>query len=390
MTSSSALEKIRVLDLTRVLAGPWCTQVLGDLGADIIKVEHPTKGDESRYWGEDYFNCTNRNKRSIAIDFSVAEGADLVRELAATSDVFVENYRTGQLRRYGLDYDSIRKVNPSIVYCSITGFGQTGPRDGEAGYDLLVQGLGGMMTLNARKGDGQSAQRIKLPIIDITTGLYAAIAILAALNARHETGEGQYCELSLLECEMSLLSYHAQSYLRCGREPQYSDDRHPFIAPYQIFMCKDREIIVACGNDGQFRMLATVIGLPALSNDPRFKTNESRVANLTKMTQILEGIFRKEDAVVWIKKCVSAGVPAGPVNSLAEVFTDPQVVARQTVEEFASNDVTKRIQFVRSPIRLSRTPVQYRWRPPELGEHSRDLREELRGECDSDPKDRLC
>ncbi|MFA5662570.1 CaiB/BaiF CoA transferase family protein [Castellaniella sp.] len=383
-----ALSHIRVLDLSRVLAGPWATQILGDLGADVIKVERPGAGDDTRHWGPPwmpdeagqdsdvaaYYLCTNRNKRSITIDMASAGGQALLRQLATESDVLVENFKVGGLARYGLDYDALAAINPRLVYCSITGFGQTGPYAERAGYDFLIQGLGGLMSITGRPDDeaGGGPMKVGVALVDILTGLYAANAIQAALAAREKTGRGQHLDVALLDVQVACLANQAMNYLATGRDPQRLGNAHPSIVPYQDFPTADGHMILAIGNDGQFERFCIEAGQPELARDPRFASNQARVTHRQVLIPILREITRTRGTAQWIASLEARAVPCGPINGLHDVFADAQVRARGLQIEM-THAGAGRVPLVASPMRLSDTPVDYRLPPPALGAHTEEV-----------------
>ena len=389
-----ALSHIRVLDLSRVLAGPWAGQILADLGAEVIKVERPDTGDDTRHWGPPYikdadgndsreaayFQCANRNKQSLTLDFTQPEGQRLVRELAAQCDVVLENFKVGGLAAYGLDYESLKAVNPRLIYCSITGFGQDGPYAKRAGYDFMIQGLGGLMSLTGKPDgeDGAGPMKVGVALTDILTGLYATVAVLAALNAREQSGQGQYIDVALLDVQVACLANQAMNYLATGSAPKRLGNAHPNIVPYQDFPTADGDFILAVGNDGQFRKFCEVAGLPALPDDPRFSTNKARVANRAELIPLLRQATVFKSTAEWVALLEAAGVPCGPINDLAQVFADPQVLARGLRVDMA-NGMGSTTPQVASPLRLSATPVDYRLAPPLLGEHTEELLQSLLG-----------
>ncbi|MFA7438163.1 CaiB/BaiF CoA transferase family protein [Castellaniella sp.] len=383
-----ALSHVRVLDLSRVLAGPWATQILGDLGADVIKVERPGAGDDTRHWGPPwmpdaagqdsdvaaYYLCTNRNKRSMTVDMASAGGQALLRRLAAESDVLVENFKVGGLARYGLDYDTLAALNPRLVYCSITGFGQTGPYAERAGYDFLIQGLGGLMSITGRPDGepGGGPMKVGVALVDILTGLYAANAIQAALAAREKTGRGQHLDMALLDVEVACLANQAMNYLATGRDPQRLGNAHPSIVPYQDFPTADGHMILAIGNDGQFERFCSEAGQPELARDPRFATNQARVVHRQALIPRLREITQTRSTAQWIAALEARAVPCGPINGLHDVFADDQVRARGLRVEMPHPDVGH-VPLVASPLRLSDTPVEYRVPPPALGAHTEEI-----------------
>ncbi len=383
-----ALEGIRVLDLSRVLAGPWCGQILADLGAEVIKVERPKTGDDTRLWGppwmknnqgEDtreaaYYQSANRNKLSVAIDISTAEGQELVRALAADSDVVIENYKAGSLKKYGLDYDSLSAINPKLVYCSITGFGQTGPRAPEPGYDFIIQGMGGLMSVTGEKDNlpGGGPQKVGVAFADLTTGLYSTIAIQAALLNRTITGLGQHVDMALLDVQVATLANQGMNYLASGKVPGRYGNAHANIVPYQVFKAADQDFIIACGNDKQFVALSNAIGLPDLPNDPRFTTNALRIKHRSEIGELLSAHFLSDNAKHWVEAIHAVKVPVGLINNLEQAFEEPQVKARDMLVEM-QHPLKDKLKVIGSPIKLSRTPVEYKKAPPMLGEHTNEI-----------------
>ena len=383
-----ALEGIRVLDLSRVLAGPWCGQILADLGAEVIKVERPKTGDDTRLWGppwmknnqgEDtreaaYYQSANRNKLSVAIDISTAEGQELVRALAADSDVVIENYKAGSLKKYGLDYDSLNTINPKLVYCSITGFGQTGPRAPEPGYDFIIQGMGGLMSVTGEKDNlpGGGPQKVGVAFADLTTGLYSTIAIQAALLNRTITGLGQHVDMALLDVQVATLANQGMNYLASGKVPGRYGNAHANIVPYQVFKAADQDFIIACGNDKQFVALSNAIGLPDLPNDPRFTTNALRIKHRSEIGELLSAHFLSDNAKHWVEVIHAVKVPVGLINNLEQAFEEPQVKARDMLVEM-QHPLKDKLKVIGSPIKLSRTPVEYKKAPPMLGEHTNEI-----------------
>lgn len=389
-----ALSHIRVLDLSRVLAGPWAGQILADLGADVIKVERPVCGDDTRSWGPPflkdeagentteaaYYLSANRNKQSVTIDFTRPEGQRLVRKLVAKSDIVIENFKVGGLAAYGLDYASLKAVNPKLIYCSITGFGQTGPYAKRAGYDFMIQGLGGLMSLTGRPdGDeGGGPVKVGVALTDILTGLYSTTAILAALAHRDQSGVGQYIDMALLDVQVACLANQAMNYLTTGVAPKRLGNAHPNIVPYQDFPTADGDFILTVGNDSQFRKFAEVAGQSQWATDPRFLTNKLRVANRGELIPLIRQATVFKTTAQWVDELEAAGVPCGPVNDLAQVFDDPQVLARGLAIELP-HALGGRVAQVASPIRLSETPVEYRRAPPLLGEHTAQVLQALLG-----------
>ena len=391
---SGALSHIRVLDLSRVLAGPWAGQVLADLGADVIKVERPGVGDDTRHWGPPYlkdaegkdtseaayFLTANRNKQSLTIDFTQPEGQRIVRELAAQCDVVLENFKVGGLAAYGLDYASLKALNPRLIYCSITGFGQDGPYAKRAGYDFMVQGLGGLMSLTGRadEEEGAGPMKVGVALTDILTGLYASVGVLAALNHREQTGIGQHVDLALLDVQVACLANQAMNYLTTGVPPKRLGNAHPNIVPYQDFPTADGDIILAVGNDSQFRKFCEVAGCTELADDPRFASNKARVANREVLVPMLRQTTVFKTTGEWISLLEQAGVPCGPINNLAQVFEDAQVKARGLRLDLP-HALGCLAPQVASPIRLSQTPVEYRNAPPLLGQHTEQVLQSLLG-----------
>ena len=383
-----ALSHLRVLDLSRVLAGPWAGQILADLGAEVIKVERPGAGDDTRAWGPPflrdiegentseaaYYLSANRNKQSVTIDFTQPEGQRLVRELAAKSDIVIENFKVGGLAAYGLDYASLQAVNPQLIYCSITGFGQTGPYAKRAGYDFMIQGLGGLMSLTGRpEGDeGAGPVKVGVALTDILTGLYSTVAILAALAHRDQHGGGQHIDMALLDVQVACLANQGMNYLTTGVAPKRLGNAHPNIVPYQDFPTADGDFILTVGNDSQFRKFAEVAGQPQWADDPRFVTNKLRVANRAELIPLIRQATVFKTTAQWVAQLEQAGVPCGPINDLAEVFADPQVQARGLAVELP-HALAGIVPQVASPIRLSETPVEYRRAPPLLGEHTAEV-----------------
>lgn len=397
-STMGALSHIRVLDLTRVLAGPWCAQTLADFGADVIKVERPGAGDDTRHWGPPYLKdadgadtaeaayylAANRNKRSVTVDIATPEGQQIVRELAAQSDVVLENYKVGQLKKYGLDYDSLRAVKPDLVYCSVTGFGQTGPYAHRAGYDFIIQGIGGFMSITGeRDGEpGGGPQKAGVAIADLATGLYSTIAVLAALAHRDRTGEGQYIDMALLDVQVALLANMNTNFLASAKPPVRWGNAHPNIVPYQTFQTRDGWIIVAVGNDGQFRKFVEAGGRPELADDERFATNPSRVRHRDTLVPILAEMVKARDKADWIGALEAAGVPCGPINDLDEVFDNEQVVARG-MQVSLPHPCGADAKLVRNPIRMSATPPEARTAPPLLGAQTDDVLRDMLGYDDA-------
>ena len=386
--TKGALDGLRVLDLSRVLAGPWAGQILGDLGAEVIKVERPGRGDDTRAWGPPYLNdaqgaptsesayylSANRNKQSVTIDITRPEGQRLVKELVAESDVLLENFKVGGLKRYGLDYDSLAAINPRLIYCSITGFGQDGPYAERPGYDFLIQGMGGLMSITGQPDGEPGGGPVKagVALTDITTGLYAAIAVLAAVNHRHQSGEGQHIDMALLDVQVATLANQAMNFLTSGTAPGRMGNAHPNIVPYQTFPVADGDIILTIGNDGQFARFCEVAGRPEWASDERYATNAARVANRDTLIPALRQTTVMKTTAEWLRLLEDAGVPGGPVNTIEQVFEDPQVRHRGLRIDL-SHPLTKSVPLVGSPLRLSASPVRYQAAPPLLGQHTGDV-----------------
>ena len=388
------LSHIRVLDLSRVLAGPWCGQNLADLGAEVIKIERPKAGDDSRAFGPPwlkdasgsdtresaYFASANRGKKSVTVNLSKTAGQDLVRGLAAGSDVLVENYKYGDLGRYRLGYEDLRKINPRLIYCSVTGFGQTGPYRERPGYDFMIQGMGGVMSITGERDDlpGGGPQRVGIPIADIMTGMYATIAICAALAHRERSGAGQHLDLALLDTQVGVLANQGLNYLATGEVPRRLGNAHPNIVPYQPFRTKDGDVILACGNDNLFNKFCEVAGCQHLAKDPRFATNSKRVENREAITASLAEVFAKRTTKDWCDALEAAGVPNGPINDLKQVFEEPQVIARGVKIEL-EHAAAGRVPLIASPMRFSGTPLEYKVPPPTLGQHTSEVLRDVLG-----------
>ncbi|MNU53183.1 Succinyl-CoA:(R)-benzylsuccinate CoA-transferase subunit BbsF [compost metagenome] len=377
------LSGVRVLDLSRVLAGPWATQTLADLGAEVIKIERPGEGDDTRHWGPPfttttdgskgdaaYFMCANRGKKSVELDIASPEGADAVRRLAATCDVVVENFKTGGLKKYGLDYAGLSAVNPKLVYCSITGFGQDGPDAHRAGYDYMIQAMGGLMSITGQPDGAPGAEPMKVgvAVVDLFTGLYASNAILAALMHARATGEGQSIDIALFDVQAAMLANQATNYFVSGDAPTRMGNAHPNLAPYQPFPCSDGMVVIAVGNDGQFRALAKALGVAPMGADPRFVTNALRVQHRAELSPTLSALTAGFTMKELMAALEAAGVPCGPVNTVDQVFEEPQALHRGLTVEQSRPDLAKPIRTVGSPIRLSKTPVRYDTPPPRLGQ----------------------
>jgi crotonobetainyl-CoA:carnitine CoA-transferase CaiB-like acyl-CoA transferase len=385
--SQPPLAGVRVIELARILAGPWGGQLLADLGADVIKVENPKGGDDTRSWGPPfvmgkdgenlsaaYYHSTNRGKRSIAVDFSTPEGAETIRKLVATADILIENFKVGGLKKYGLDYESLREVNPRLVYCSITGFGQTGPYAPRAGYDFIVQGIGGLMSITGEPG--REPQKVGVAVSDIFTGLYSVIAIQAALRHAEKTGQGQHIDMALLDTQCSVLGNQNLNYLVSGKPPVQMGNAHMNIAPYEVLPVKDGHIILAVGNDGQFQRFCKVLGIPELAGEPDFATNPARVANRVRLREILVAKLATIARDELLPQLDKAAVPASPINNIAQMFADPQIVARGMRIDLADTDGNL-LPSVRAPMVMSETPLRYERPSPRLGEHTEEVLREL-------------
>jgi formyl-CoA transferase len=385
---TTALGHLRVLDLTRVLAGPWCTQLLADLGADVIKVERPGSGDDTRAWGPPYLTDTdgedtseaayylaaNRNKRSITIDITRPEGQDVIRRLAQQSDIVVENYKVDQLGQYGLDYAALSRLNARLIYCSITGFGQTGPHRERPGYDFIIQGSGGFMSITGERDDrpGGGPQKAGVAVSDLMTGMYATVAILAAVAHRERSGTGQYIDLALYDVMLAMLANMNMNYLTSGRAPGRAGNAHSNIVPYQVFAAADGHVIIAVGNDGQFVKFCEVAGRPDLARDPRYARNADRVRHRAVLVPMLEAIVHERPVAFWVEALDAAKVPVGPINDIAHALADPQVAARGMRIDLP-HALAGTVPLVANPIRLSATPAAYDRAPPLLGEHTDEV-----------------
>lgn len=398
-TQQAALSHLKVLDLSRVLAGPWCTQMLADLGADVIKVERPGAGDDTRHWGPPflkdadgndtdqatYFTACNRNKRAITLDMAQPEGQALILKMAAQSDILVENFKVGGLKQYGLDYESLKAVNPRLIYCSVTGFGQNGPYAERAGYDLMIQAMSGLMSItgHADGEPGGGPMRMGVALIDVLTGIYACSAILAAVEARHQTGEGQHIDMALLDVGMAVLANQAAGFLNTGKVPQRQGNTHPSLAPYQTFETADGQMLLAVGNDGQFARFCEAAGQAEWAQDDRFRTNTLRVKHREVLIPLMHTVTRTRSTAQWITLLEDKAVPCGPINNMAQAFADEQVQARGLVVKQPVVQVNKaqvaieNIATVASPLRLQATPPVLRRAPPSLGEHTEEVLAEL-------------
>ena len=387
-----ALQGIRVLDLSRVLAGPWCGQVLADLGAEVIKIERPKVGDDTRMWGppwmldqhgratreSGYYQSANRNKSSVAIDMATQDGQRLLQHMVKTADIVIENFKAGSLKKYGLDYETLKHINPKLIYCSITGFGQDGPRAEEPGYDFIIQGMSGLMSITGEKeGElGASSQKVGVAVVDIQTGLYATIAIQAALISRQQTGVGQYIDMSLLDVQVAGLANQGMNYLSSGIAPQRMGNHHPNIVPYQTFKAQDKEFILACGNDKQFKDLCIAIGKPELLDQPNYLRNQDRVKYRQELVALLSEYFLSNTAKHWVDAIHAMKVPVGVINSVADALDEPQIQYRKMVVNIPHTD-NPDFNVIGSPIKMTGTPVEYRNAPPRLGEHTKAILEEF-------------
>ena len=400
MSSRAApLVGIKVLDLTRVLAGPWCTQNLADLGADVIKIERPGSGDDTRGWGPPYikdahgndtteaayYASANRNKRSVALDIATERGASLERELARQSDILVENFKVGGLRKYGLDYESIKEINPGLIYCSITGFGHTGPYASRPGYDFMIQGMGGLMSITGERDDlpGGGPQKAGVAVADLMTGMYSSVGILAALFERTRSGFGQHIDMALLDCQVAMLANQNLNYMTTGRAPERAGNAHQNLVPYQVFAAADGHLIVAVGNDTQFKVYCKVIGRDDLADDMRFKTNSNRVINREELVPMLVEAMKRQGRDYWLQALEAVGVPAGPINTIEQVYQDPQVQARGMLKHLPHTSAGQ-APIGASPLRLSGSPVSYRHAAPLLGEHTEQVLRERLGLSDEE------
>ncbi len=388
-TSSGPLSGLKVLDLSRILAGPTCTQLFGDLGAEIIKIERPLKGDDTRFWGPPflkdkdgndttesaYYMSANRNKNSVAVDLTKPQGQEIIRDLAKECDVLIENFKAGDLARYGLDYDSLREINPALIYCSITGFGMTGPYAHRPGYDFLIQGMGGIMSLTGKPDDeGGEPTKCGVGIADVMCGMYASTAILSALHARHASGNGQHIDISLLDCQVAWLINQGAGYLVSGEVPPRRGNEHPTIVPYGTFSASDQAFIIAAGNDSQYQRLCETIGAPELAEDERFAKNKDRVLNRRDLIPLIDARTETQPSTHWLEVLEAAGVPCGPVNDLAQTFSDPQIQHREMAvtmphREAGGDGVT----LIGNPLNFSETPVKYEKAPPVRAEHTKEM-----------------
>ncbi len=383
-TAQGPLAGIRVLDMSRILAGPWIGQLLADLGAEVIKIERPGKGDDTRAWGPPfvkdrdgndtsdaaYFMCTNRGKQSLTLDIAKPEGQQIIRELAQKSDVLLENYKVGDLKRYGLGYDTLSALNPRLIYCSVTGFGQTGPYRDRAGYDFMIQGMAGVMSITGERDDlpGGGPQKVGVAIADLMTGMYSTVGIVSALHERHASGKGQHIDMALLDCTVGWLANQNANYLIGGEVPKRMGNAHPNVMPYQTFKTKDGDIIIATGNDGQFQRLCAAAGIPEVGADARYANNALRIKNRDTCTASIAVELKKKTTVEWVALLETVGVPCGPINRLDDVYADPQVQARGMKID-VPHPKAGTVPLVANPIKFSRTPLAYDRPPPLVGEH---------------------
>lgn len=390
--SAAPLSHVKVLDLSRILAAPWAGQVLADLGADVIKVERPGAGDDTRSWGPPflkdakaqptkeagYYLAVNRGKRSITVSLEKPEGQRIVRELAMKADIVLENYKAGTLARYGLDEASLRKINSRLIYCSVTGFGQTGPRRDQPAYDFLIQAMGGLMSVTGERDGrpGGGPQKVGIPIVDLMTGMYAAVSVLAALARRNETGKGDYIDIGMLDVQVATLSNQAMNYLVSGKVPKRNGNAHPNIQPQDVYRCSDGDVILVVGNDGQFVKLCDVLGQPDWPNDERFASNAQRVRNISELSELLRGLFAQWEREKLVAELDAAGVPCGAINSVADVFKDPQVKARQMLQHVPHPSGVD-VPQVSSPMKFSDAPLPTLSPPPLLGQHNEEILTEL-------------
>jgi crotonobetainyl-CoA:carnitine CoA-transferase CaiB-like acyl-CoA transferase len=390
----AALSHIRVLDLSRILAGPWCSQILADLGAEVIKIERPGAGDDTRGWGPPYLKdeqgndtteaayylSCNRGKKSVTLDISKPEGQEIVRALTAKSDIVMENFKVGDLARYGIGYEQLSAINPAIIYCSITGFGQTGPYSQRAGYDFIIQGISGLMSVTGERDGvpGGGPQKVGVAVADLMTGMYSAVAVLAALAHRDQTGRGQYIDMALLDVAVAMLANMNMNFLTSGNVPKRWGNAHPNVVPYQVFACADGHMILAIGNDSQFRKFCEVAGCAELASDARFATNAARIRNREALIPQLEKVIATRGKDDWVVALEAVGVPCGPINNIAEAFANPQLQHRGMKVE-VPHPLAGSAPLVANPIKLSTTPIAYRVPPPTLGEHTREVLREIVG-----------
>ncbi len=389
---SGPLSNVRVLDLSRIMAGPWATQILADLGADVVKVERSGVGDDTRRWGppylkdadgrdtreSGYFLSVNRGKRSIELDLASPEGQDIVKALCARSDIVVENFKSGDLVRYGLDYESLKAIKPDIIYCSITGFGSTGPRKSDVAYDFMIQAMSGLMSVTGESdaAPGGGPQKVGVPVVDIMTGMYATVAVLAALHRRTQSGHGEHIDIAMLDVAVAMLSNQAMNYLLSGQEPVRRGNKHPNIQPQDVFQVADGHIVLAVGNDEQFDRFSAGIGRPELAADPRFATNAARVVNLDALMAVMVPTLKTRTCDEWLEEFNRRNVPCSPINTLSRVFSDPQIAHREMLRHLA-HPLSGTVPQVVSPIRLANAPLTFADAPPTLGAHTAQVLAEL-------------
>ncbi|WP_106494609.1 CaiB/BaiF CoA transferase family protein [Lentibacillus sp. Marseille-P4043] len=378
---AGALENIKVLDLSRVLAGPYCTMVLGDLGAEVIKVEAPGGSDDTRKWGPPfengvsaYYLCANRNKKSITVNLKSSAGIEVIKKLVRESDVIINNFKSGTMERFGLDYETLAKINPGIVYCSITGFGETGPYQNMPGYDFIIQAMSGLMSITGDKDSGP--QKLGVAITDILTGLYACIGIQGALLERTQSGKGQKLDISLYDAAVSSLVNIGSNYLMSGKIPQALGNHHANIVPYQTFLTADGEMVIAVGNDNQFKALCAILGKPELAHDERYKTNPNRVQHREELVPLLQDVFSTKSTAYWQEQCRQGKIPCGPIQNIEEVTNDPQLQARNMFIE-CEHPTAGQVKMIGSPLKLSRTPTKVKRHPPDAGEHTDEILTQL-------------
>lgn len=391
-TGTGPLAHVRVLDLSRIMAGPWASQILADLGADVIKIERPDVGDDTRGWGppflrdrddnytrdSGYFLCVNRGKRSVTLDISRPEGQAVVRALARDSDILLENFKVGALAGYGLSYDELKKENPALIYASVTGFGQGGPRASQAAYDFMIQAMGGLMSVTGEADDkpGGGPQKVGVPIVDLMTGMYAAVAVLAALARRAETGEGEYIDLAMLDVQLAFLANQAMNFLISGTAPKRNGNSHPNIQPQDVYPCRDGYIAVAVGNDRQFVKFAEQLGHGELSEDERFRRNADRVRNLSALNEVIVGALAGDEMAAWVARFEAAGVPCSPINTIPALLDEPQVKHRGMVREL-DHPLAGKVPQVISPMRFRNAPLTFDRSPPLLSQHTEEVLKQL-------------
>lgn len=391
-SGNGPLAHVRVLDLSRIMAGPWASQILADLGADVVKIERPGVGDDTRSWGppfladkdgkptqnSGYYLCVNRGKRSVTLDISKPEGQAVIRRLAQESDILLENFKVGTLARYGLSYEDLKKENPALIYASVTGFGQDGPRAKQAAYDFMVQAMGGLMSVTGEADDkpGGGPQKVGVPIVDLMTGMYTTVAVLAALARRDQTGEGDYIDLAMLDVQSAFLANQAMNFMLTGNAAKRNGNSHPNIQPQNVYPCRDGYIAVAVGNDGQFVKFAEQLGRPELAEDDRFKRNAGRVSNLAEMNEIIVATLAGDDMKAWVGKFDSAGVPSSPINTIPDLLEEPQIKHRGMMQEL-DHPIAGKVPQIVSPMRFQNAPLKFDRAPPTLGQHTDEVLEQL-------------